>query len=77
MKEYLTRAIARRLGLLTQAEALDLVRENVADFRFRMQHVSDLWVRERLVLFKENKRLRDELADAQENIEHLKMKENL
>lgn len=72
MKELIKRAIARRLGLVTQAEAMELVRNNVTDFRGRVYAITQVLTNERIAIFKENKRLKDELRDAEEYITHLR-----
>jgi hypothetical protein len=78
MNDKIKRAVARHLGLVTQAEAeavaLELVRKNVADFRGRVYPVTQRLSDERLALFKENTELRDKLGEALEEIDFLKEK---
>lgn len=66
------RTIAKQLDLVTSEEAERVLRRELKGLRSTAKVALDAQVRERHALFAENKRLKDELADAREYIEYLK-----
>ena len=72
MLKVAKRALAKHLDLVTAEEAERVLERELKGLRNTAEVALDAQVRERLALFAENKRLRDELADAKEYIEYLK-----
>lgn len=72
MLKVAKRALAKQLDLITSEEAERVLERELKGLRSTAEAALDVQVRERLAIYAENKRLKDELADAREYIEYLK-----